>query len=327
MNPYPPPRTPHGGGKPIPARLPVPVICNLASGRSATENRLRAAVASAGIAIDLQRVPPDALAAAIHDAVAAGAPVVAVAGGDGSVSTAARLLAGTPTVLAVFPAGTMNHFARTLGIDDHDSAARALASHSITAVDVGEVSGRVFVNGVSFGLYPRMLRLRRKWEPRLGKRAAALLAGVRAVAELQAGPLWQQGPAEGMSRYPLVWVGAGRGSFRSPRFHPRALDSGVLELVVVSTWERTKLLRLAHRTLRRGDGLYACAEFSWCSVRHAVEFVPAGPLPAWMDAGIDGELVRLRPPLRFRIRAGALRVISAKPLPIPDGADAVRPRR
>ena len=320
MNPYPPPPIPHGEEKPIPARLPVPVICNLASGRSATESRLRAAVASAGIAVDLQRVPPHALAAAIQDAVAAGAPVVVVAGGDGSVSTAARLLAGTSTVLAVFPAGTMNHFARALGIDDHESAARALASHSVTAVDVGEVSGRVFVNGVSFGLYPRMLRLRRKWEPRLGKRAAALLAGVRAVAELQAGPLWQPGPAEVASRYPLVWVGAGRGSFRSQRFHPRELDSGVLELVVVSTWERAKLLRLAHRTLRRGiDGLYACAEFPWCSVRHAVEFVPAGPLPAWMDAGIDGELVRLRPPLRFRIRAGALRVISARPLAVPDG--------
>lgn len=314
MNPYPPPPTPHGGETPLSARLPVPVICNLASGRSATENRLRAAAARAGIEVDPRRVAPDALAAAIQDAVAAGAPVVAVAGGDGSVSTAARLLAGTPTVLAVFPAGTMNHFARALGIHDHESAARALASHSIRAVDVGEVSGRVFVNGVSFGLYPRMLRLRRKWEPRLGKRAAALLAAVRAVAELQAGPLWQQGPADVASRYPLVWVGAGRGSFRSPRFHPRELDSGVLELVVVSTWKRTRLLRLAHRTLRRGiDGLYACGEFSWCSVRHAVEFVPAGPLPAWMDAGIDGELVRLRPPLRFRIRAGALRVISARP--------------
>ncbi|HEX8905081.1 MAG TPA: diacylglycerol kinase family protein [Longimicrobiaceae bacterium] len=291
----------------------MPLFCNLASGRSRTEDRLRAAVASAGVAADLQPLAPGALAPAIQGAVAAGAPIVAVAGGDGSVATAAQLLAGTPTVLAVFPAGTLNHFARALGIEDHESAACALARRSVAAVDVGEVNGRVFVNGVSFGLYPRMLRLRREWEPRLGRRGAAVLAAMRAIVDFPAGPLWRHDPDDPASRYPLAWVGAGRGSFRMPELQPRELDSGVLELVIVATWSRTRLLRLARRTLQRGlDGLYACAEFPWCTVRYATEFVPPGPLPAALDAGMDGELVRLEPPLHFRSRPRALRVISAR---------------
>lgn len=313
MNEDPPPPPPPSESGPDVAPGRVPVFCNVASGRAATVERLRAALSGAGIAAELHRTPPESLASAIARAVAAGAPIVGVAGGDGSISTAAQALVGTRAVLAVFPAGTLNHFAHALGIDDHESAARALAGCSVAGVDVGEVDGRVFVNGVSFGIYPRTLRLRRDWEPRLGKWPAALSAAARAVAEFPEGPLRWSTPGGADSPHPLVWVGAGRGSFRSPRTDPRELDSGVLELVVLSTWSRLELLRMAGRTLRRGlNGLYACEDTRGCTLRYATEFTPAGPLPSTVDAGLDGELVRLHPPLRFRLRPGALRVISPR---------------
>ncbi|HVH12817.1 MAG TPA: diacylglycerol kinase family protein, partial [Longimicrobium sp.] len=218
-------------------------------------------------------------------------------------------LAGKRTALAVFPAGTLNHFARALGIGDHRAAARALAAREIDGVDVGEVNGRVFVNGVSFGLYPQMLRLRERWEPRIGKWPAALYAAGRAVAEFPHGPLWRDA-GDAASRYPLVWVGAGRGSFRSPRRNPRELRSGVLELVIVSTHSRSRILRLARTTLMRGlDGLTACEDSPGCTVQEVTEFQPPDPLPSVVHAGLDGELVRLHPPLRFRVRPRALRVV------------------
>ena len=266
----------------------VPVFCNLASGRAAMEDRLLTAVANAGVAVALHRTPPEALASAIRGAVAAGAPIVAVAGGDGSVATAAQVLVDTPTVLAVIPSGTLNHFAHALGIHDHESAARALASRSVAAVDIGDVNGRVFVNGVSFGLYPRTLRLRREWEPRFGKRPAAMLAAIRAVADYPDGQIWRHMTSDLEARHPLVWVGAGRGSFRSPRTSPRELDSGVLELVVLATRVRTQMLRLAWRAVRRGlDGLDACRhrflQGSVCLRAHPLRIAPcfAGRRNGW----------------------------------------------
>lgn len=291
---------------------PVPVFWNVASGSAGLEAQLQDAASEADIAVDLHPVEPPELAAKVREAAAANEPVVGIAGGDGSVSTAAQILAGRGTALAVFPAGTLNHFARALGIGDHGVAARALAAGSVEGVDVGEVNGRVFVNGVSFGLYPEMLRLRERWEPRIGKWPAALFAAARAVAEFPHGPLWR-GTGDAASQYPLVWVGAGRGSFRSPRLNPRELRSGVLELVIVSTHSRARILRLARTTLMRGlDGLAACADSPWCTVQEVTEFHPPDPLPSTVHAGLDGELVRLHPPLRFRVRPRALRVICTR---------------
>jgi diacylglycerol kinase family enzyme len=55
-----------------------------------------------------------------------------------------------------------------LGVDTHAAAAEAVAAERYERVDVGEVNDRVFVNGVSIGLYPRSLRIRREWEQTLG---------------------------------------------------------------------------------------------------------------------------------------------------------------
>jgi len=293
------------------ARGRVPIFCNARSGRASPERQLRDALEAARVAFDLRTVPPGALARAIEGAVADGARIIGVAGGDGSISTAAQVLVGTPTVLAVFPAGTMNHFARALGIGDHETAARALARRAVASIDVGDVNGRVFVNGVSFGVYPRTLRLRQRWEPRIGKWPAALLAAARAVIEYPGSPGWRSRASGAGRRYPLVYVGAGRGSFRNPRMNPRELNSGVLEVVALATHSRIELVRMAGRILRRGfDGLVACAETRSCTIEYTAAFSTVEDLPPTVRAGWDGELVRLQTPLHFRVRPGALRVIT-----------------
>jgi diacylglycerol kinase family enzyme len=292
----------------------VPVFHNSASGQTAdVEDRLNAAAAEAGIRLELRTVRPEGLRDAARRAAQDGTPVIGVAGGDGSASAAADGLAGMPATLAVFPAGTLNHFARALGIDSYDAAAQALAAGSVATVDVGEVNGRVFVNGVSFGLYPRSLRLRKRWEPRLGKWPAALLAACRIVVDYPRAPAWRQDSEDAAPPQPLVWVGPGRGSFRNPRVQPREMHSGLLELVVVSTRSRLRLLGLVRRAIQYGgDGLAACADTPRCAVHYLEEFAVSEALPDPIDAGLDGELIHLHPPLRFRIRPGALRVIAAR---------------
>ena len=58
-----------------------------------------------------------------------GDPLVIVGGGDGTISAAASALAGTETRLGILPLGTLNHFARDLGIPTEiDDAAKLIAS-------------------------------------------------------------------------------------------------------------------------------------------------------------------------------------------------------
>ncbi|BDP44376.1 putative lipid kinase YegS-like protein (plasmid) [Deinococcus aetherius] len=88
-----------------------------------------------------------------------GAPWVVVGGGDGTLSHAANLLAGTNTALGVLPLGTGNTFARSVGVPlDLARAARVVAQGQTTAVDVGRVNGRVFLNSVALGLSAQIAR-------------------------------------------------------------------------------------------------------------------------------------------------------------------------
>ena len=87
-----------------------------------------------------------------------GDPLLIVGGGDGTISAAAGALAGTGTALGILPLGTLNHFARDLGIPlDLDEAALTIARGKERRVDVAEMNGRTFINNSAVGLYPLMV--------------------------------------------------------------------------------------------------------------------------------------------------------------------------
>lgn len=102
--------------------------------------------------------------------------VVVVGGGDGSLSCAAGLLAGTPTVLGVLPLGTANDLARTLGIPRGvDAACEVVARGAVVDVDLGRADGRVFVNVASAGL---SVGVTRALDPALKRRLGSAAYGV-----------------------------------------------------------------------------------------------------------------------------------------------------
>ena len=90
-----------------------------------------------------------------REAVAAGADLLGVAGGDGTQALVARVAADNDLPFLVISAGTRNHFAMDLGLDRTDPARclDALTDGEEVRVDLGSVSGRPFVNTVSFGVY------------------------------------------------------------------------------------------------------------------------------------------------------------------------------
>jgi diacylglycerol kinase family enzyme len=122
------------------------------------------------------------LPGAVDEAVAEGGVVVA-AGGDGTVNAVAQLVVGKGT-LGVVPAGTLNHFARDLGVDDPDAAFAALATGRTRTIDVGKLNGqRFFLNNVGIGLYPEMVYRRDRVGQPAGKWLAAAGASVRLLRE------------------------------------------------------------------------------------------------------------------------------------------------
>lgn len=170
--------------------------------------------------------------------VADGTPPVAVgvAGGDGSVAAMAGLAERRGLPLVVLPAGTLNHFARDVGIPGIDEALTAAHHGRAVLVDVGLVdsggphgaSRSAFVNTASLGGYPDMVRLREGWEGRFGKWPSAALALIRVLAE--AAPLH----VEIDERPRTIWVlFVGNGVYHpvgmGPLFRPR-LDSRLLDV-------------------------------------------------------------------------------------------------
>src|SRR5215210_8066918 len=96
-------------------------------------------------------------------------PIVA-GGGDGTINAVASQIVGTNRTLGVLPLGTLNHFAKDLGIPlDLEGATANLLEGHVEQVDVGEVNGRIFLNNSSLGLYPSIVRHREKQQERLGR--------------------------------------------------------------------------------------------------------------------------------------------------------------
>lgn len=113
-----------------------------------------------------------------------------VVGGDGTVSAVAEYAVRHRLPLAVFAGGTLNHFARDAGVEDAEVTLAGLETGEAVRVDVAEVrfddaERRVFVNTASLGGYPDFVRVRERWERRIGKWPAAGMAMVRVLFRAQ----------------------------------------------------------------------------------------------------------------------------------------------
>jgi diacylglycerol kinase family enzyme len=93
-------------------------------------------------------------------AAAERAEVLGIGGGEGTVACAAAVAVDTGRPLAVFPAGTCNHFAQDIGCDDAAKTIQAIREGPVSCVDLVSFNGQQMVNTVSIGAYPRLVRCR-----------------------------------------------------------------------------------------------------------------------------------------------------------------------
>ena len=299
------PPTDAGSG---PARL----ILNPASGGVAVVlRRLTRAARERGIRVRALAPGEDARHAAL-EAADDGARALAVAGGDGSVAAVAGVAVERGLPLAVVPTGTLNHFARDLGLDPARPlrALDALVAGHERRVDVGRINGRPFINNVSLGLYAEMLG-----DP--GYRTDKLRV---AQAKLQAAffdpeprrtvritpP--DEAPLEG-----VVAVVVSNNPYEFARWDKfgrrHSLDTGTLQVSVLDASTLDKLERLLAGT-SPGAMEFRPALRYWITER-----LDTGSPGEVVRAGVDGEPVVLEAPLRFSADPGALRMLLPNELP------------
>src|SRR4051794_13814367 len=156
------------------------------------------------------------------------ARALGVAGGDGSVAAAAAVALEHDLPLAVIPAGTLNHFARDVGVETPDDAADAVRSGSAVEVDVAEVNGTPFLNTASIGSYPEMVERRDRLSHRLGKWVALTVAAAQTLRHGRPVELVVNGRP--LTAW-IVFIGNGCYTPRglSPAWRPR-LEDGLLDV-------------------------------------------------------------------------------------------------
>ena len=266
----------------------------------------RSALAAVG-GFEIHEISPATLADHVRAAVAGGASRVLVAGGDGSIGSAAGALSETGVELAILPCGTLNHFAKDLSLPmDLEQAARIALEGRSVPVDCGTVNDRVFVNTSSVGAYVTFVRARARFERRVGYHIASLAAATRLLIRLPAFRVTLQ--VQGVSREyltPLVFVGVGERELMLPTLGARVANGMTgLHVMVIRRRSGARTLALAFAAAARGVEAVARTPALDSFIVEACRIEPRMRVVA-----VDGELVAAAPPLEYRHIPGGLQVI------------------
>ena len=293
---------------------PITVLLNPRAGSrdTASADDIAAAFRSAQCDADIRITDGPSANAAATGALKRGSKVIVAAGGDGTVSAVASAVAETSATLGVLPLGTLNHFAKDLGIPlDLGEAAKVIAAGRRMSVDLGELNGRSFINNASIGMYASLVAERDAMQ-RLG-RGRWLAHGLAAMR------VWRRhrrlhvevrssngevGSKGEIVRTPFVFVGNNEYQLSGLELGGRkTLAAGRLHVCMAPGMSRRGVARMIIAAVF-GD------------VRNLDGFKSFTTLAVTLDAGVarlqvsvDGEVVTLDNPLTCRVRPRALRVM------------------
>ncbi len=301
---------------PFASFIPVRVIVNAGAGQGCAAewvHELEAKFLARGLPASVTLTQGgDEILIAVRQAADSGAALVIAAGGDGTVSAVASRLADTGVALGVLPMGTLNHFAKDLGIPlTLDDAIDVIAHGHVVSVDAAEVNGRIFINNSSLGLYPDIVLDRERQRRHLGrgKWRALLAASLLAARRYPVLPLAIE--LDGRTHHrasAFVFIGNNEYSMEGFEIGERkALDRGTLSLYVTQRTGRFGLLRLAILALVRR--LTQARDFDMVAARS----LTVATRKRQVRVAVDGEVTLMQPPLHYRVRPGALRVVVPPP--------------
>ncbi|MGO1315775.1 MAG: bifunctional phosphatase PAP2/diacylglycerol kinase family protein [Cellulomonadaceae bacterium] len=262
----------------------------------------------------------------LDEAARGGARALGISGGDGTVAAAAAVARRHGLPLAVFPGGTLNHFAKAADVTSMAACVGAVRAGTGVSVDVadleiGDEPARTVLNTFSVGAYPELVTQRERLEPRLGKWPAAVIAAGRVLRRARRVRLDLDGQA---GDYWTLFAGVNR-------YYPASLapvererlDDGVLDVRWARAERRASRLRTfleiavgdrAGHLARRLPGLRDHLVISARATPELTVRFPAGApvvadgAPRPQEAVLlahDGETLEIRPPtdgLQVRVR-------------------------
>ncbi len=278
-----------------------------------------------GVEADVRSIEPSLLDQTARDAARtdSGFDAVIAGGGDGTLNTIAAALLGTGRTFGVLPLGTHNHFAKDMNVPlDLDAAVAALARGAVKDVDVGEVNGRVFLNFSGVGLHPLVVRHRDAQRAALGRKKFVAMA----VALLRV-----------LRRPPVLRVRIDGGGQTFKRLTPSVIvcnnphQMQVFGVESVSYADRSMLNVYLARSTKWFGLLWLIIRAMFRTLDTAKNFeslvLPELALSTRRPTArvsIDGEVVDMETPLRYRVRRGGLKVIVPDRTPegaaLPEGA-------
>ena len=291
----------------------VPVLLNRGGGAVAANpniaEEVEKALKGAGIGAEVELVAGGECAVRCRAVAERGDELLIVGGGDGTISAAASALVGTDTALGVLPLGTLNHFAHDLKIPTRlADAAKLIAERPVRNVDVAEMNDRIFINNSSIGLYPLLVVDRESQRRRLGrpKAVAMVIATVRTLVRFGHQRLTLTvNDRKGQVDTPLLFVGNNDYRTDLPAAGQReSLEDGQLCVLVMRKKTRRGFIAASVRALlkkSRADDMVRL---------DGVERLRVSSRRRTLAVSLDGEVVHAEPPLDYRIRRKALRVIA-----------------
>ncbi|PQE01383.1 phosphoesterase [Mycobacterium sp. EPG1] len=234
---------------------------------------------------------------AVMRSAAERAEVLGVGGGDGTVAAAAAIAVDTGVPLAVFPAGTFNHFAKDIGCDAAAKTIRAVQEGSVSCVDLVCLNDeQMVVNTASIGAYPLFVQTREKLEHKIGKPLAGVYAMFHTLRRGEPVRIEYDNKTLQTSLFFLgnsVYLPTGFAPSRRTR-----MDDGLLDVRILETGKRFSRLRiltaLALGRLTRSP-LYhelRVPEFTFRS--------PDGPTVLALDGEVGMELDQASFSVRYR---------------------------
>ena len=318
----PPSRDPSAVPSGAPSTVTVSAVVNVQSGSlkgrelGAFERRLRGALDGPRFSLASIDSSGRPIGAALEAALGEASDCLLIVGGDGSVSAAAAAAWKHDRLLAVLPGGTMNLFARTLGLPlDLDDALDALAGSEETTMDIATANGTPFIHQFTVGLHAEAVRLRERAKipselGRIGKLAATARAFASVVLDPPRFPVTIDG--EGIERRTsrLSALSVSNNPFGEGHLpYADRPDGGALGLYRADPLAPWSAMRLVRDILL---GTHGANEDVAAETTRRVELV----FPErWLArrggrrALLDGELVPLEPTVRIEMRPGAVRVL------------------
>lgn len=214
---------------------------------NAFADEAKAVFARHGHTLDCRPVAAKAVERSLRAAATtSGVDAILAGGGDGTISAAAAIAHETGTALAVLPAGTMNLFARALGVPlELTAALEALAAGTPGKVDIATANGRPFVHQFGVGIHARLVRIRdgMNYGSRLGK----ILASVRAVSVAAVNPPRfevELRTGQSQSRRKVSGIAISNNPLGERHIHAAHLDSGKLGVYLAAPVSTSELTRL-----------------------------------------------------------------------------------